>query len=440
MLSLHLRRDVQYVVRDIDDRHSTFLGTVELRGDDFVKAYSQGGNSFAVTESFLQFSRHERGICYVRDVEAAISVASRLQGQGIEAVVYDPQLSCSVRNHALNMFSQLTSGVLVTTSGTVLSDRQRGIRFIAHIDLPLSLSAFRKDVENSAPGDQVIKAWTFYGMISAERACLANSSLQQGASAPEGLRELFRFLESLSCRVQTLATLYNRPRPNPCGLCDNCVTPPANVDITSAARLALSCITELSATIVNFGVSARSAIAPAVRAAEVVDILIGQESPTVRGKSLNSWGSGRDLSELQLRFVILRLLSHGLLEASADRMLRLTDKGSGLLAGQGRLVVRSGPTSKPLTWPRRCPRAEALDHWRKSVAAQLNVPAYIVLSDQALESVAKARPSSKSDLAFASGWREKNLDRYSQQVLDVLSTAEEENEFWLGRLQGDGLV
>ncbi len=65
----------------------------------------------------------------------------------------------------------------------------------------------------------------------------------------------------------------------------------------------------------------------------------------------------------------------------------------------------------------------SLRAWRSGVAKAANVPAYVVFNDQTLRSIAASKPTSKARLAGVAGVGPVKLERYGDQVLDIVAQA-----------------
>jgi ATP-dependent DNA helicase RecQ len=66
------------------------------------------------------------------------------------------------------------------------------------------------------------------------------------------------------------------------------------------------------------------------------------------------------------------------------------------------------------------PLFDALRRWRRGRADRDGVPAYVVFHDSTLAEIAHRRPRSLSDLRSVSGVGPAKLERYGQEVLEVL--------------------
>lgn len=65
---------------------------------------------------------------------------------------------------------------------------------------------------------------------------------------------------------------------------------------------------------------------------------------------------------------------------------------------------------------------EALREWRLKTSKEAEVPAFVVFTDATLMAIAEAMPSDPSALSKVSGVGSAKLERYGQDVLDILGT------------------
>ena len=64
-----------------------------------------------------------------------------------------------------------------------------------------------------------------------------------------------------------------------------------------------------------------------------------------------------------------------------------------------------------------------LKAWRTRRAREDGVPAYVVLHDATLTELAARRPGSAAELAAVKGLGPTKIERYGDELLDVLATA-----------------
>jgi len=173
-------------------------------------------------------------------------------------------------------------------------------------------------------------------------------------------------------------------------------------------------------------------------AGHVIDILLGKQTDKViqHGHgTLTVFGIGTELRDTQWRGVVRQLLAQGLLAVEGDYgTLTLTDASAGVLRQQRQVLLRREPEQTPKAAKAAKARrgepadlpAEAVEvfeqlrSWRAGAAKEQGVPAYVIFHDATLREIAARRPSSLAELGTVSGVGETKLERYGQQVLDVV--------------------
>src|SRR5258708_11634235 len=63
---------------------------------------------------------------------------------------------------------------------------------------------------------------------------------------------------------------------------------------------------------------------------------------------------------------------------------------------------------------------EYLREWRRNTARDLGVAAFVVLHDTALDALCAAKPSTFQTLRAVSGFGDKKVERYGQEILEAL--------------------
>ncbi|HEY2819469.1 MAG TPA: HRDC domain-containing protein, partial [Candidatus Acidoferrum sp.] len=61
-----------------------------------------------------------------------------------------------------------------------------------------------------------------------------------------------------------------------------------------------------------------------------------------------------------------------------------------------------------------------LREWRRVTAKEQGVPAFVVMHDTSLEALCRARPVSLSALLAVSGFGERKVEMYGEQILDAI--------------------
>lgn len=67
---------------------------------------------------------------------------------------------------------------------------------------------------------------------------------------------------------------------------------------------------------------------------------------------------------------------------------------------------------------------EYLREWRRATAKRQNVPAYVVMHDSSLEELCRVRPRSAIELRAVTGFGERKVEQYGEQILQALADFE----------------
>ncbi|WP_109510374.1 ATP-dependent DNA helicase UvrD2 [Nocardioides speluncae] len=116
----------------------------------------------------------------------------------------------------------------------------------------------------------------------------------------------------------------------------------------------------------------------------------------------------------------------------ADPVAAPTERGRG---GRNRRAAACRECGKPLDTPAErkvgrcagCPASydeelfERLREWRLARASEESVPAYVVFTDATLQLIAELKPSSESELLRINGIGKTKLERYGEDVLELLA-------------------
>ncbi len=378
---------------------------------------------------FLAGHAGDSGIVYCLSRRKVDATAALLAERGLHALPYHAGLGAKVRAENQRRFLREDGVVMVATIAFGMGIDKPDVRFVAHLDLPKSLEGYYQETGRGGRDGEPADAWLAYGLGD---AVLLRRMIAEGEAGEERKRlenakldALIGYCESTACRRQTLLAYFGETHPGGCGNCDNCLHPPQVWDATDAARKALSCAYRSGQ---RFG------------AAHLIDVLRGADTAKVRQfghQTLSTYGIGTELDGKRWRSVFRQLVAAGLLEVDLDGFgaLRLTAAATPLLRGERALHLRidapkrersreRGRSATPATElpPEAAARFDALRQWRADTARAQNVPAYVIFHDSTLRGIALHHPDTLDALAGITGVGAGKLERYGEEVLQVLAT------------------
>ncbi len=375
--------------------------------------------------AFLGNHRDEAGIVYCMSRRKVEETAQYLCEQGMRALPYHAGMPAEVRAANQRRFLHEDGIVMCATIAFGMGIDKPDVRFVAHTDLPKSMEGYYQETGRAGRDGEPAEAWLCYGLGD---VVLLKQMIEQSEAGEERkqlerskLDHLLGYCESMQCRRQVLLAGFGETYPQPCGNCDNCLTPPAAWDATVPAQKALSCVYRSGQ---RFGVG------------HLIDILRGSDSERMRHlghDQLSTYGIGKDLDARSWRGVFRQLVAASLLEVDPEAHggLKLTDASRDVLKGRRQMMMRrESPASRERD--RGGPRTglpvqaedlalfNALRGLRAELAREQNVPAFVIFHDSTLRNIAEQRPTSIDALGRVGGIGGSKLARYGERLVEIV--------------------
>ncbi len=376
---------------------------------------------------FLREHEDETGIVYCLSRKKTESVAETLRNEGYNALAYHAGLSPEMRAEHQHRFLTEDAVIIVATIAFGMGIDRPDVRFVAHLDLPKNIEAYYQETGRAGRDGEPAEAWMIYGLQDVVRLRQMVDDSEAGEERKRHDRQkldaLLGWCEVTECRRRPLLEYFGDEYPEPCGNCDNCLSPPATWDGTEAARKLMSAVYRTGQ---RFG------------AAHVVDVLLGKDTDKIRQHGhdrLSVHGIGTELAGPAWRSVIRQLVVQGYLRSDQDRYgaLVLNEKSRPLLKGEIELRLREDRKLKTEKKKRRDTAAvlapadqtlfEALRDRRMEIARQLDLPPYVIFHDSTLKQMAEYRPQNEAELLSINGVGEAKLERYGSEFLEVIAAA-----------------
>jgi ATP-dependent DNA helicase RecQ len=381
--------------------------------------------------AFIAANAGQPGIIYAPTRAATDTVAAWLVKDGINARAYHAGLDAATRRRNQADFVASEDMVMVATIAFGMGIDKADVRFVAHIGLPKSIEAYYQETGRAGRDGDPAVAHLLWGAedIARARQFIAQSDAgdQRKAEETRRLNALIAFLETGGCRRVPLLEYFGEPPPPPCGNCDNCLDPPALQDATEAARKLLSAVYRTGQ---RFGVG------------HLIDVLLGKsgEKVTKFGHDrLSVFGIGNDLSadgwkslarQLEAGDAIVRDGEYGgvMLGPAARAILKgdvpVSLKVVAARPRRGRVAGASSGASLAAVADGDVALFDALRAVRRRLAAEANLPPYVIFHDSTLRAMAASRPKSLAALGRLPGVGERKLASYGAAFLAVIQDAQ----------------
>ncbi len=390
----------------------------------------------AQTLAILGRHRGEASIVYCISRRETERLAARLAAEGLLARPYHAGLDAKERHRTQDAFAKETIDVVVATVAFGMGIDRSDVRLVLHTALPKSLEAYQQETGRAGRDGLAAECVLLYSSAdvfqwealvrkSAEESDLDETEQEAlVGSLVRHLHSMRRYAQAARCRHAALSEYFGQAYPaGSCEACDVCLGETENLaDSTVIAQKILSCVARVEQ---RFGVR------------HVCEVLRGAKTDSVVRSGhdrLSTYGLLAELDQRAAENLVHQLLDQELLvRTPGDRpVVRLNERAWEVLRG-GREVV----LLEPRTGRAKVTKAEADDwqgvdrdlferlrRWRRRIAEARGKPAWTILDDKALRTIAREKPASLAALLRCKGIGEKRLADFGGLILDLVAGRE----------------
>ena len=373
--------------------------------------------------AFLADKKGQPGIVYCLSRKFTDEVAEFLIEHGFNAIPYHAGQEAELRKRNQDRFMSENAVVMVATIAFGMGIDKPDIRYVCHLNLPSSMEAYYQEIGRAGRDGAHAETLLLYGLDDMRMRRMFIE--QDGTDEAHKLRErkrlesLIAYCEAAQCRRVSLLGYFDEET-QPCGNCDNCLSPPVTIDATRQAQMLLSAIHRTGQ---SFG------------AGHIIDVLLGADTEKIRARgheALPTYGVGKDFPKTYWQSVVRQAVAGGQIAINVAKYgcLEITERGRAILKGEAGFAFRE-PGKKAARAARRASAAGAelpeldgallarLKELRLSLARARQVPAYVVFPDATLIEMARARPNSLDQLSEISGVGPRKLAQFGPAFLEV---------------------
>ncbi len=392
--------------------------------------------------------RHEgqAGIVYCitrRDVE---KLDDRLRKAGVRCAAYHAGLPPEKRARVQEQFLAEDLDVVVATVAFGMGIDRTDVRFVVHAALPKGIEQYSQEVGRAGRDGLAAECVLFYsgsdyhswkGLVergaqeASDSGHYSNPDITQ--AAVDRLGQMMSFTTRFVCRHKQLVEHFGQEYAGAdggCGACDVCK---GEIDATPDSQVVAQKI--LSAVVrcdQRYG------------AAHVADVLRGAKTAGLKRTghdALSVYGLMREQSMAQVRSWIDQLSAAGHLNVTAGRYptLYLSQSGLAVMKAEQALTLFSLPVSpKSTSATKRRKRAavpeaeegslpvdeelfEALRTLRRELAAERDVPPYLIFNDRTLLAFASSKPKNLVEFLAIKGVGEKKAEDLGEIFLAAIA-------------------
>ncbi len=378
------------------------------------------------------------GIVYCATRKNVENVCSMLCGHGIAATRYHAGLAEEERRQNQEDFVCDRKSVMVATNAFGMGIDKSNVRFVIHYNMPQSPEAYYQEAGRAGRDGEHADCILLYSGADAvtarfliehaeenealseqERQCVTEMNLKR-------LQAMIRYCKTTACLRGCLLRYFGQEPAEKCGNCSNCLAQFRERDITQEAGKILSCVKRIENRL-HYHVGATLVIA----------VLRGSGEQRIRKLGLDrlsTYGIMKEHSAAELSLLIEGLEQQGYLYTEpVYRTLRVAESAGEVLFGGKAvsLAVKQAPVPPPermkkspgadRTAPEDPALFEALRALRRQIAAEEQIPPYIVFTDATLRDMAAKKPRNEEELLAVSGVGKYKRGKYGRAFLEEIA-------------------
>ncbi len=339
---------------------------------------------------------------------------------GRRVAAYHAGLDPERRAQVQHDFVASEDGIVTATVAFGMGIDKPDVRFVAHAGLPKSIESYYQETGRAGRDGDPAEAMMLWGADDFARARMRLSELPEARVAGERVRlnALAALVETVECRRALLLRHFGENPPERCGNCDNCLEPGRQVDATVLAQKLLSAVYRTGQ---SFG------------AGHIEAVLCGRSDERIASRGhdkLSVFGIVAHEEARLIKPLVRSLVAREALDTTEHGGLMLGPAARAMMKGETAVLMaeppvkrtqraaRGGASATPN--PVGDPLFDALRAMRRELAAEANVPPYVIFHDAVLRAMASERPATRSALADIPGVGGKKLDAWGDAFLGVI--------------------
>ena len=378
---------------------------------------------------FLKNRQNENGIVYCLSRKKTEEAANLLVAEGYNALPYHAGMAGHLREENLNRFMAEPDLIMVATIAFGMGIDKPDIRFVFHADLPASPEAYYQEIGRAGRDGLPAVAHMLYGMddIRMRRMFIddENADDDHKRRGHGRLNALLAYAEAPECRrVSLLHYFGDEAEFEKCGNCDLCDNPKETIEATETGQKFISAMYRTGQ---YFGMG------------HIVDILTGKMTDKIERLGhgdLPTFGVGKDFGINEWKSIARQLMARGFIISDMTHgSLKISDKGVNLMKGGEEFRYRPDVILKKQSKKTRkiimdLPEDaqglfQALKSYRKEIAAERSVPAYIIFSDKSLIDMAINQPETLDQFGNIYGVGAGKTKEFGERFIDFINVNKE---------------
>ncbi len=416
MLGLH----EPYCITTGFDRENLYFGVIHPK------------DKYGEVKRLVEENKDKSGIVYCSTRKNVEAVCDRLIADGFSATRYHAGLSDEERRRNQDDFIFDRCRVIVATNAFGMGIDKSNVSYVIHYNMPKNIESYYQEAGRAGRDGAEAKCVLLYSGqdVRTNIFLIENSNdnpeLDDETAAMLRQRDMKRlklmqgYCTTSDCLREYILRYFGERAEKKCSNCSNCAGSFKDVDVTVEAQKILSCVYRLHKRNLRFG------------GGVVAQILVGKDNDKIRQfqlSTLSTYGIMKGETLVRIRQIINHLEDQGYLVTGDYQTLSLTRKAADVLMKNEKVIMklpddkrdtRSAKPDKNGVYSIDTELFDILRSVRSEIAKSINMPAYIIFTDQTLRDMCLKLPVTNAELLNVSGVGKAKQERYGKYFINAV--------------------
>ncbi|PJN89678.1 DNA helicase RecQ [Bacillus sp. mrc49] len=362
---------------------------------------------------YVEKNKNESGIIYAATRKEVDSLHAKLNKAGFKTGRYHAGMNEQDRSKQQDEFIRDEVSLMVATSAFGMGIDKSNVRYVIHYQTPKNMESYYQEAGRAGRDGLESECILLYSPqdMQIQRFLIDQSNPSQEWQSQElkKLNKMKDYCFTEGCLQAFILRYFGEETPEDCGHCENCTDKRDSVDVTTQAQMVLSCMLRMGE---RFGKTMISQVLTGSRNKKVEEFGF---------QKLSTYGIINNQTAKDVGDFIDFLTAKQYIEMTGGQfpVLKVTNSGREVLLGQKKVLRKEMKHVSSISVDHGL--FEELRQLRKEMAANENVPPFIIFSDASLKDMAAKLPGTEQAFLDVKGVGTQKFERFGAAFLERIS-------------------